>query len=100
MPLCSTLVVRQGKPEEVVGDLIKQLDSVTAVAFHEEVRFREATHSAESCECTSSVFLVFNCQFPEGGVRGKDCGEEAKGHLLPKQSQSSDFLGVYTLPQR
>lgn len=99
MPLCSTLVVRQGKPEDVVGDLIKQLDSVTAVAFHEEVRFREATHSAESCECRIQYLQSF-CQFPEGGVRGKDCGEEAKGHLLPKQSQSSDFLGVYTLPQR
>lgn len=45
-------------------------------------------------------YLQSFCQFPEGGVRGEDCGEEAKGHLLPKQSQSSDFLGVYTLPQR
>ncbi|KAM9552366.1 cryptochrome DASH [Salvelinus alpinus] len=33
----STLVVRRGRPEEVVGDLIKQLGSVSAVAFHEEV---------------------------------------------------------------
>uniref|UniRef100_A0A3P8ZFV4 Cryptochrome DASH n=1 Tax=Esox lucius TaxID=8010 RepID=A0A3P8ZFV4_ESOLU len=33
----SNLVVRRGRPEEVVGDLIKQLGSVSAVAFHEEV---------------------------------------------------------------
>ncbi|KAL1006251.1 hypothetical protein UPYG_G00069760 [Umbra pygmaea] len=33
----STLVVRQGQPEEVVGNLIKQLGTVSAVAFHEEV---------------------------------------------------------------
>lgn len=33
----STLVVRRGRPEQVVGDLIKQLGSVSAVAFHEEV---------------------------------------------------------------
>lgn len=33
----STLVVRRGRPQEVVGDLIKQLGSVSAVAFHEEV---------------------------------------------------------------
>ncbi|NXK08079.1 CRYD protein, partial [Herpetotheres cachinnans] len=34
----STLVVRKGKPEDVVCDLITQLGSVSAVAFHEEVR--------------------------------------------------------------
>ncbi|NXB81476.1 CRYD protein, partial [Donacobius atricapilla] len=34
----STLVVRKGKPEDVVCDLITQLGSVTAVVFHEEVR--------------------------------------------------------------
>ncbi|NXX83305.1 CRYD protein, partial [Urocolius indicus] len=34
----STLVVRKGKPEDVVHDLITQLGSVSAVAFHEEVR--------------------------------------------------------------
>lgn len=33
----SNLVVRRGKPEEVVADLIKQLGSVSTVAFHEEV---------------------------------------------------------------
>ena len=35
----SNLVVRRGKPEEVVADLIKQLGSVSSVAFHEEVLF-------------------------------------------------------------
>ncbi|NXX24606.1 CRYD protein, partial [Nicator chloris] len=34
----STLVVRKGKPEDVVCDLITQLGSVTALVFHEEVR--------------------------------------------------------------
>ncbi|NWI50005.1 CRYD protein, partial [Calyptomena viridis] len=34
----SNLVVRKGKPEDVVCDLITQLGSVSAVAFHEEVR--------------------------------------------------------------
>lgn len=34
----STLVVRKGKPEDVVCDLITQLGSVSAVVFHEEVR--------------------------------------------------------------
>ncbi|NXP10416.1 CRYD protein, partial [Thinocorus orbignyianus] len=34
----SSLVVRRGKPEDVVRDLITQLGSVSAVAFHEEVR--------------------------------------------------------------
>jgi len=33
----SNLVVRRGKPEEVVAELIKQLGSVSTVAFHEEV---------------------------------------------------------------
>ncbi|TRY85533.1 hypothetical protein DNTS_033065 [Danionella cerebrum] len=39
--LGSTLLVRQGKPEDVVAELIKQLDSVTAVVFHEEVASEE-----------------------------------------------------------
>ncbi|NXC46128.1 CRYD protein, partial [Penelope pileata] len=34
----STLVVRKGKPEDVVHDLITQLGCVGVVAFHEEVR--------------------------------------------------------------
>ncbi|NXY17489.1 CRYD protein, partial [Atrichornis clamosus] len=33
-----TLVVRKGEPEDVVHYLITQLGSVSAVAFHEEVR--------------------------------------------------------------
>ncbi|RXN09902.1 cryptochrome DASH-like protein [Labeo rohita] len=37
----STLLVRQGKPEEVVSELIQQLGSVTALAFHEEVASEE-----------------------------------------------------------
>ncbi|NWI12609.1 CRYD protein, partial [Crypturellus soui] len=34
----STLVVRKGKPEDVVHDLITQLGSVSVVVFHEEVK--------------------------------------------------------------
>uniref|UniRef100_A0A673MAT7 Cryptochrome DASH n=1 Tax=Sinocyclocheilus rhinocerous TaxID=307959 RepID=A0A673MAT7_9TELE len=37
----STLLVREGKTEDVVSDLIQQLGSVTAVAFHEEVASEE-----------------------------------------------------------
>ncbi|XP_072306991.1 cryptochrome DASH [Eucyclogobius newberryi] len=37
----SNLIVRQGKPEDVVADLIKQLGSVSTVAFHEEVTSEE-----------------------------------------------------------
>uniref|UniRef100_A0ABM5GMQ2 Cryptochrome DASH n=1 Tax=Pogona vitticeps TaxID=103695 RepID=A0ABM5GMQ2_9SAUR len=37
----SNLVVRKGKPEEVVRNLIDQLGSVAAVAFHEEVTKEE-----------------------------------------------------------
>ncbi|KAK2512646.1 cryptochrome DASH-like protein, partial [Columba guinea] len=37
----STLVVRKGKPEDVVRDLITQLGSVSAVAFHEEATQEE-----------------------------------------------------------
>ncbi|XP_075994213.1 cryptochrome DASH [Genypterus blacodes] len=37
----STLVVRQGKPEDVVAGLIKQLGTVSAVVFHEEVTAEE-----------------------------------------------------------
>lgn len=36
----SNLVVRRGKPEEVVADLIKQLGSVSTVAFQEEVALK------------------------------------------------------------
>lgn len=42
--MCSTLLVRHGKPEDVVSDLIKQLGSVTAVAFHEEVSLNHTEH--------------------------------------------------------
>ncbi|KAF7669269.1 hypothetical protein LDENG_00203350 [Lucifuga dentata] len=37
----STLVVRHGKPEDAVAGLIKQLGSVSVVAFHEEVTSEE-----------------------------------------------------------
>uniref|UniRef100_A0A3B3ZN71 Cryptochrome DASH n=2 Tax=Periophthalmus magnuspinnatus TaxID=409849 RepID=A0A3B3ZN71_9GOBI len=39
----SNLIVRQGKPEDVVADLIKQLGTVSTVAFHEEVTSEELT---------------------------------------------------------
>ena len=33
----STLVVRRGRPEEVVADLVRSLPFVSAVVFHQEV---------------------------------------------------------------
>ncbi|XP_077410083.1 cryptochrome DASH isoform X1 [Vanacampus margaritifer] len=39
----SNLVIRRGKPEEVVADLIQQLGSVSVVAFHQEVTSEELT---------------------------------------------------------
>lgn len=33
----SNLVVRRGKPEDVVAELIQQLGSISTVVFHEEV---------------------------------------------------------------
>ncbi|XP_043923143.1 cryptochrome DASH-like [Protopterus annectens] len=37
----SNLLMRRGKPEDIIQDLIKELGSVTAVAFHEEVTAEE-----------------------------------------------------------
>ncbi|XP_077591772.1 cryptochrome DASH [Stigmatopora nigra] len=37
----SNLVIRRGKPEEVVADLIQQLGSVSTVAFHQEITSEE-----------------------------------------------------------
>lgn len=37
----SNLIVRQGKPEDVIADLIKQLGSVSTVAFQEEATSEE-----------------------------------------------------------
>lgn len=41
----SNLVVRRGKPEEVVADLVRQLGSVSSVAFHEEVLYHITDNS-------------------------------------------------------
>lgn len=49
----SNLVVRQGKPEDVVAALIKQLGSVSTVAFHEEVAEDNFTY----CHC----FIILSC---------------------------------------
>ncbi|XP_040449773.1 cryptochrome DASH-like isoform X2 [Falco naumanni] len=46
----STLVVRKGKPEDVVCDLITQLGSVSAVAFHEEATQEELDVEKLLCE--------------------------------------------------
>lgn len=39
----SDLVIRRGKPEDVVPELIKSLPNVTAVYLHSEVRFNTRT---------------------------------------------------------
>ncbi|XP_058688554.1 cryptochrome DASH-like isoform X2 [Poecile atricapillus] len=46
----STLVVRKGKPEDVVRDLITQLGSVTAVVFHEEATQEELDVEKGLCQ--------------------------------------------------
>ncbi|KAL9870213.1 LOW QUALITY PROTEIN: cryptochrome DASH-like [Geothlypis trichas] len=46
----STLVVRKGKPEDVVCDLITQLGSVTAVVFHEEATQEELDVEKGLCQ--------------------------------------------------
>uniref|UniRef100_A0A8C4KXE0 Cryptochrome DASH n=1 Tax=Dromaius novaehollandiae TaxID=8790 RepID=A0A8C4KXE0_DRONO len=46
----STLVVRKGKPEDVVHDLITQLGSVSAVAFHEEATKEELDVEKGLCQ--------------------------------------------------
>ncbi|XP_068790260.1 cryptochrome DASH-like isoform X2 [Struthio camelus] len=49
----STLVVRKGKPEDVVHDLITQLGSVSAVAFHEEATKEELDVEKGLCQVCS-----------------------------------------------
>ncbi|XP_061852581.1 cryptochrome DASH-like isoform X2 [Colius striatus] len=49
----STLVVRKGKPEDVVYDLITQLGSVSAVAFHEEATQEELDVEKGLCQVCS-----------------------------------------------
>ncbi|KAM7123133.1 cryptochrome DASH-like isoform 5-T6 [Ciconia maguari] len=49
----STLVVRKGKPEDVVRDLITQLGSVSAVAFHEEATQEELDVEKGLCQVCS-----------------------------------------------
>ncbi|PKU33226.1 cryptochrome dash-like [Limosa lapponica baueri] len=48
-----TLVVRKGKPEDVVRDLITQLGSVSAVAFHEEATQEELDVEKGLCQVCS-----------------------------------------------
>ncbi|KAM8881871.1 cryptochrome DASH [Synchiropus picturatus] len=58
----SNLVVRRGKPEDVVADLIKQLGSVSTVAFHEEVTSEELNVERRVKEvCTQLKVKVHSC---------------------------------------
>ncbi|XP_062335023.1 cryptochrome DASH isoform X1 [Osmerus eperlanus] len=58
----STLFVRCGKPEEVVGDLIRQLGSVSAVAFHEEVAPEDQTvEKGVRDVCAQRNVKVYTC---------------------------------------
>ncbi|XP_056155795.1 cryptochrome DASH [Lampris incognitus] len=58
----STLLVRRGKPEDVVGDLIKRLGSVSAVAFHEEVASEErAVEAGLKNVCAEMKVKVHTC---------------------------------------
>ncbi|XP_066572923.1 cryptochrome DASH isoform X2 [Amia ocellicauda] len=56
------LLVRKGKPEDVVGDLIKQLGSVSAVAFHEEATKEEQdVEKALKQVCSQFKVKVHTC---------------------------------------
>ncbi|KAI2649019.1 Cryptochrome DASH [Labeo rohita] len=55
----STLLVRQGKPEEVVSELIQQLGSVTALAFHEEVASEEKFVEKKLKDVLPDVYTQF-----------------------------------------
>ncbi|XP_006634324.2 cryptochrome DASH [Lepisosteus oculatus] len=58
----SNLLVKRGKPENVVSDLIKQLGSVTAVAFHEEVTKEEQDVETEVTRvCAQFKVRVHTC---------------------------------------
>ncbi|KAJ3611633.1 hypothetical protein NHX12_021648 [Muraenolepis orangiensis] len=58
----SMLVVRQGKPEDVVAELIKNLPSVSAVVFHEEVASEErAVERAVKDVCAHMKVKVHTC---------------------------------------
>ncbi|NP_001316265.1 cryptochrome DASH [Kryptolebias marmoratus] len=58
----SNLVVRTGKPEEVVADLVRQLGSVSSVAFHEEVASEELSVERKVKEaCAELKVNVHTC---------------------------------------
>uniref|UniRef100_A0A4W6DAQ9 Cryptochrome DASH n=1 Tax=Lates calcarifer TaxID=8187 RepID=A0A4W6DAQ9_LATCA len=58
----SNLVVRRGKPEDVVAELIKQLGSVSTVAFHEEVTSEELNVEKRVKDvCTQMKVKVHTC---------------------------------------
>lgn len=63
--MCSNLIVRRGKPDEVVSDLIKQLGSVSAVAFQEEVSFYQLSflllQDAGHCQAAAESFSFSSC---------------------------------------
>lgn len=92
--------MRRGKPEEVVADLIKQLGSVSTVAFHEEVVKRPFSH----CSGHNSITLWDARNFFSGRVPGNfgrtECGETSEGCLCTDEGQGSHLLGLYTVPQR
>lgn len=99
--LCdSNLIVRRGKPEEVVASLIKQLGSVSTVAFHEEV-VKRLFLLLEGVTVLSrfmvSLFLGFVLP---GNFRRTECGEKSERCLRPDEGQRSHLLGVHAVPQR
>uniref|UniRef100_A0A8C9RML5 Cryptochrome DASH n=1 Tax=Scleropages formosus TaxID=113540 RepID=A0A8C9RML5_SCLFO len=58
----SNLFVRQGKPAEVISELIKQLESVSTVIFHEEVTHEELEVEKEIRNvCSQLKVKVHSC---------------------------------------
>uniref|UniRef100_A0A8C5F713 Cryptochrome DASH n=1 Tax=Gadus morhua TaxID=8049 RepID=A0A8C5F713_GADMO len=58
----STLVVRRGRPEEVVADLVRSLPFVSAVVFHQEVASEErAVEQAVMEVCAQMKVKVHTC---------------------------------------
>lgn len=94
-------MVRRGKPEEVVADLIKHLGSVSTVAFHQEVEAASPRLPATRRELSRPA-LTLSLLRPNatGDVRGAERGEASEGRVRADEGPSSHLLGVDAVPQR
>lgn len=75
----SNLVVRRGKPEHVVAELIKQLGSVSAVAFQKEVVLN--SHAVISDNINNHNFKIttrLSRVYVQGNIRRAECGKKVE----------------------